>query len=212
MASNIEKGDSLQIWLASIPKSEVEKSVVQKTLEKSIFELGKFSKIEIGDNDLTQTTLGRLLKEFPSTTYEAETLYLLYLSNSNQSKIQKEFRKQLFEKYPESHFKSLILKIENGTLSEGKEIEAQKAYEKAYTNYKARNFQESFNQCLSIEQQFPGSNLEDKVLFLKALNKGELKDLSSYEEILKIFIQTFPKSTLKTDAQELLQALNKNKR
>ncbi|MHA8051437.1 tetratricopeptide repeat protein [Aquirufa sp. ROCK-SH2] len=212
LASNIEKGDSLQIWLASIPKSEVEKSVVQKTLEKSIFELGKFSKIEIGDNDLTQTTLGRLLKEFPSTTYEAETLYLLYLSNSNQSKIQKEFRKQLFEKYPESHFKSLILKIENGTLSEGKEIEAQKAYEKAYTNYKARNFQESFNQCLSIEQQFPGSNLEDKVLFLKALNKGELKDLSSYEEILKIFIQTFPKSTLKTDAQELLQALNKNKR
>lgn len=205
-------GDSLTVWMAAIPKSENEKAIVQKKLERAIFELGKFSKIEIGDNELAQKTLSRLLKEYPNTSFEAETLYLLFLSNNNNSKAQKEFRKQLFEKYPESHFKSLILKMENGTLSEGKEIAAQKAYEKAFLSYKSKSFLESFNQCLSIEQQFPGSNLDDKVVFLKALNKGELKELSAYEEMLKIFIQTFPKSPLKTDAQELLQALNKNKR
>jgi len=210
--SAVVANDSLQIWMAAIPKSEIEKANVQKKLEKGIFELGKFSKIEIGDNDLTQINLGRLLREFPQTSFEAEALYLIYLSNTNNTKVQKEFRKQLFEKYPESHFKSLILKMENGTLSEGKEIAAQKAYEKAFLTYKSKSFQDSFNQCLTIEQQFPGSNLEDKVVFLKALNKGELKEFSSYEEILKIFLQTFPKSPLKTDAQELLQALNKNKR
>ena len=212
ISKNDPNTDSLQVWMASIPRTDVEKLEVQKKLEKAIFELGKFCKIEIGDNELTQNNLSRLLKEFPSTAFEAETLYLLYLSFSNRTNIQKEYRKQLFEKYPDSHFRSLILKIENGTLSEGKEIAAQKAYENAFLSYKSKNFLASFNQCLSIEQQFPGNNLEDKVVFLKALNKGELKELATYEEILKIFIQTFPKSPLNSDAQELLKALNKNKR
>jgi outer membrane protein assembly factor BamD (BamD/ComL family) len=136
----------------------------------------------------------------------------MYLTSTNDVFAKKKHRQNLFEKYPDSHFKSLILKIENGTLSDGKEIEAQKAYERAFLNYKSKKFSDSYLQCVEIEQKFPGSNLEDKVVFLKALNKGEQKDLLAYENILKIFVQTFPKSPLKVEAQELLNAINKNKR
>lgn len=207
-----ETTDSLTIWLSKIPKTELEKNKSQKKLESALFELGKFSKLEIGDNALANKSFFRLMKEFPNTSFESETLYLLYLAHPNDLSAKKKYKQSLFEKYPESHFKSLILKIENGTLSEGNEIAAQKAYEKAYLNYKSKNFGSSYIQCLEIEQQFPGSNLEDKVVFLKALNKGEQKDLDAYENILKIFIQTFPKSPLKTDAQDLLKAYNQNKR
>jgi outer membrane protein assembly factor BamD (BamD/ComL family) len=181
-------------------------------MESAIFELGKFSKLEINDNELANGAFIRLLKEFPNTSYEPESLYFLYVCHMNDAILKKKYRQNLFEKYPESHFKSLILKMENGNLSEGKEILAQKAYEKAYFNYQSKKLSESYLQCLEIEQLFPGSNLDDKISFLKALIKGEQKDLAAYESMLKIFMQTFPKSPLFANAKELLNAINQNKR
>jgi tetratricopeptide (TPR) repeat protein len=208
----LNSGDPFLTWLSKIPRTELEKNKLQKRQESAVFDLGKFSKLEINDNELANSSFLRLLKEFPNTSFEPEALYLLYLTNLNDVSVKKKFKQNLFEKYPESHFKSLILKMENGNLSEGKEILAQKAYEKAYFNYQSKKFSESYLQCLEIEQQFPGSNLDDKISFLKALNKGEQRDLVAYENMLKIFLQTFPKSPLSVNARDLLNAINQNKR
>jgi tetratricopeptide (TPR) repeat protein len=208
----LNSSDPFLKWISKIPRTEVEKNTAQKRMESAIFELGKFSKLEINDNELANGAFIRLLKEFPNTSYEPESLYFLYVCHMNDAILKKKYRQNLFEKYPESHFKSLILKMENGNLSEGKEILAQKAYEKAYFNYQSKKLSESYLQCLEIEQLFPGSNLDDKISFLKALIKGEQKDLAAYESMLKIFMQTFPKSPLFANAKELLNAINQNKR
>jgi tetratricopeptide (TPR) repeat protein len=208
----LNSSDPFLKWISKIPRTEVEKNTAQKRMESAIFELGKFSKLEINDNELANGAFIRLLKEFPNTSYEPESLYFLYVCHMNDAILKKKYRQNLFEKYPESHFKSLILKMENGNLSEGKEILAQKAYEKAYFNYQSKKLSESYLQCLEIEQLFPGSNLDDKISFLKALIKGEQKDLAAYENMLKIFMQTFPKSPLFANAKELLNAINQNKR
>jgi tetratricopeptide (TPR) repeat protein len=208
----LNSSDPFLKWISKIPRTEVEKNTAQKRMESAIFELGKFSKLEINDNELANGAFIRLLKEFPNTSYEPESLYFLCVCHMNDAILKKKYRQNLFEKYPESHFKSLILKMENGNLSEGKEILAQKAYEKAYFNYQSKKLSESYLQCLEIEQLFPGSNLDDKISFLKALIKGEQKDLAAYESMLKIFMQTFPKSPLFANAKELLNAINQNKR
>ncbi len=203
--------DSLSIWLAKIPKTTKQQIEVQKSTEKLIFESGKFAKFELNDNDLTKEQLGSLLKRFPQTSYEAETLYLLYISEEINPKLRDSYKQSLFEKYPESHFKTLILKNETGSLSDNKELEAKKAYEKAFLIYKEGKYEQSFQNCLLIDHQFPGSSLEDKVLFLKALNKGGLKDLASYENLLSLFIQSFPKSPLKKEAEDLLKTYQSKK-
>jgi tetratricopeptide (TPR) repeat protein len=208
----LDSSDPFLKWISKIPRTEVEKNTAQKRMESAIFELGKFSKLEMNDHEIANKAFIRLLKEFPNTSYEPEALYWLYMCHPNDAPIKKNYRQSLFEKYPESHFKSLIVKMENGNLSEGKEILAQKAYEKAYVNYQSKKLSESYLQCLEIEQQFPGSNLDDKISFLKALIKGEQKDLATYESMLKIFMQTFPKSPLIANARELLNVINQNKR
>ncbi len=96
-------------------------------------------------------------------------------------------------------------------MSDNKELEAKKAYEKAFLIYKEGKYEQSFQNCLLIDHQFPGSSLEDKVLFLKALNKGGLKDLASYENLLSLFIQSFPKSPLKKEAEDLLKTYQSKK-
>jgi hypothetical protein len=52
--------------------------------------------------------------------------------------------------------------------------------------------------------------LEDKIVFLMALCKGGIKDISEYSIQLKKFIQIYPQSPLKLEADALLKALNQN--
>ena len=203
--------DSLQIWLNTIPKSPAQVAQVKKREEDALFELGKFVRLELGEKEQASILLKKLLTNYPGTSHEAEALYLLYLSSDKDSPAQKNYRSQLFDRFPTAYFKQLILKIENGSLTETNELAAQKAYELAYGQFKANNYSEASRQCQQILQQFPGSNLEDKVVFLKALCYGGLKEFTSYQDNLKNFILAFPKSPLTTEAEALLKAYTKNK-
>jgi TolA-binding protein len=199
--------DSLQKWLATIPREPIQITNSNKKIEQSLFKLAKFTQLEMGINEVAQGKLLTLLDRFPSTEFEAESLYLLYLSSSSEKKL---YREKLAQRYPDSYFRQLILKLETGTLSQNKEEEAQKAYEKAYYLYLAREFANCYSSCQSIQNKFPNSKLEDKIVFLMALCKGGIKDISEYTLQLKKFIQLYPQSPLKSEADALLKALNQN--
>jgi tetratricopeptide (TPR) repeat protein len=199
--------DSLQKWLATLPREPLQITNSNKRIEQSLFKLAKFTKLEIGIDELAKANLLNLLNRFPSTEFEAESLYLLYLTSSNEKKL---YREKLAERFPDSYFRQLILKLETGNLSLNKEEEAQKAYEKAYYLYVARDFDSCYSSCQNIQNNYPNSKLEDKIVFLMALCKGGIKDISEYSMQLKKFIQIYPQSPLKLEADALLKALNQN--
>lgn len=194
-------------WLKSIPSTPSAKLKAAKTIEESLFKLGKLARLELGENELANTTLKRLLAEYPSTAFEAEALYVLYLSNEGAAKTA--FRSHLFERYPSSYFKTMILKLENGTLSENKEILAQKKYEAAFERFEAGQFAESYEACFFAQQNYPGSKLEDKIVFLMALSKAGLHETADAKRMLEEFIQLFPASPLVNEASEMLKLINK---
>ncbi len=199
--------DSLQKWLATLPREPLQITNSNKRIEQSLFKLAKFTKLEIGIDELAKSNLLNLLNRFPSTEFEAESLYLLYLTSSGEKKL---YREKLAERFPDSYFRQLILKLETGNLSLNKEEEAQKAYEKAYYLYVARDFDSCYSSCQNIQNKYPNSKLEDKIVFLMALCKGGIKDISEYSMQLKKFIQIYPQSPLKLEADALLKALNQN--
>ena len=199
--------DSLQKWLATLPREPLQITNSNKRIEQSLFKLAKFTKLEIGIDELAKANLLNLLNRFPSTEFEAESLYLLYLTSSNEKKL---YREKLAERFPDSYFRQLILKLETGNLSLNKEEEAQKAYEKAYYLYVGRDFDSCYSSCQNIQNKYPNSKLEDKIVFLMALCKGGIKDISEYSMQLKKFIQIYPQSPLKLEADALLKALNQN--
>jgi len=199
--------DSLQKWMATLPREPLQITNSNKRIEQSLFKLAKFTKLEIGIDELAKSNLLNLLNRFPSTEFEAESLYLLYLTSSGEKKL---YREKLAERFPDSYFRQLILKLETGNLSLNKEEEAQKAYEKAYYLYVARDFDSCYSSCQNIQNKYPNSKLEDKIVFLMALCKGGIKDISEYSMQLKKFIQIYPQSPLKLEADALLKALNQN--
>ena len=199
--------DSLQKWLATLPRESLQITNSNKRIEQSLFKLAKFTKLEIGIDELAKANLLNLLNRFPNTEFEAESLYLLYLTSSSEKKL---YREKLAERFPDSYFRQLILKLETGNLSLNKEEEAQKAYEKAYYLYVTRDFDSCYSSCQNIQNKYPNSKLEDKIVFLMALCKGGIKDISEYSIQLKKFIQIYPQSPLKLEADALLKALNQN--
>lgn len=200
--------DSLQIWLNTIPRTEKQQAEINLKREKALFDLGKYAKIELTKNDLAEQSLTQLLRDYPLTSSEAEALYLLYLS-SEKSKM---YRQLLFDKYPNSFFKQAILTLEFGGLTEGKELEAQKNYEKAYAQFKSADFSACIAQADLLLQTYPGSKWEDKIVFLKAQSYGGLKDFDRYKKELKQFEQAYPKSPLIPEVKALLEKFTQNNR
>lgn len=199
--------DSLQKWISKIPRDALQIVNSNKKIENALFKIGKYSKLEIGEDELAKTNLITLLNRFPTTEFEAETLYLLYLCSTNEKKF---YREKLAERFPDSYFKQLIFRLETGNLSQNKEEEVQKLYENAYVYFGTRNYEACYTACQNIQNKYPNSKLEDKIVFLIALCKGGIKDLSGYSLQLKKFIQVFPQSPLKSEAEALLKALNQN--
>ena len=200
--------DSLQIWLNTIPRTPNQQAEVHKKRERALFDLGKYAKIELTKNDLAEQSLTRLLRDYPMTSFEAETLYLLYLSTDKP----KNYRQLLFDKYPNSYFKQAILTLEFGGLTEGKEVEAEKKYENAFALFKSGDFSACIAQAESLLQSYPGSKWEDKIVFLKAQSFGGLKDFDRYKKELKQFEQAYPKSPLIPEVKALLEKFTQNNR
>jgi TolA-binding protein len=142
------------------------------------------------------------------TAFEAEALYLRYLSGDAP----KTYRQLLFDKYPNSYFKQAILTLEFGGLTEGKELEAQKNYESAFTQFKSGEFAACISQADRLLEAFPGSKWEDKIVFLKAQSYGGLKDFDRYKKELKQFEQAYPKSPLIPEVKALLEKFTQNNR
>jgi TolA-binding protein len=103
----------------------------------------------------------------------------------------------------------MILKLENGSLSEYKEMQAQKKYEQAYERFKEKEFSSSFDNCLLIQQNYPGSKLEDKIVFLMALSKAGMHEITECKRLLEEFVVSFPTSPLLKEATEMLKLMNK---
>ena len=209
VSSTTSSSDSMQIWIDAIPKTDKKLIASNKKKEQALFELGKHSKTQMGMNTLAFVHLERLMNEFPYTSFEAEALYLQYLSSENR--IQKnKYKTLLFDRYPDSIYRMTILKLESGTLSDSKEQQAEKAYEAAYAEFKANRFELCLNSCQTIRMQFPGSKSEDKIVFLSALCYAGLKDRNQYMKTLTQFVQLFPASPLKQEAEERLKSIPKN--
>ena len=200
--------DSMQIWLDAIPTTEAKMLISNKKKEKALFELGKYCKTQMGDNNLANMHLKRLLADFPYTAHEAEVRYLQYLSAPN-SQEKSLARSALFDRYPDSIYKLTILKLETGNLSDSKELQAENAYVAAYADFKRNAFESSLRACQQIRINFPGSKSEDKIVFLSALCHAGLKDREQYEKTLKQFIQLFPLSPLKVEAEARINAIPK---
>lgn len=192
-------------WKKNIPKDDIERLELEIQKEKSQFLLGKYSYENLSIPKFTQDILEEIITKNINSSFAPEIYYILYKLDPQKNN---SYLKKLENNFPTSHFLAIIKREENGILSETKEIQAQHYYEEAFQNYQDGNYEESFSQCLILEKDFANSKFDDKILYLKALNKYALKDTNQAKLILNNLLNLYPNTNLKLKANNLLNKIN----
>jgi tetratricopeptide (TPR) repeat protein len=190
-------------------KEAFEASVKRK--EDASFELGKIYKFKLNEPKNAISTLDKFVADFPKSSHEPEALYLLALLNEDSPATKETYRKRLMKDYEDSYFARLLNRTSSETLSTGKESESQKLYAEAYEYYSQNNFTDALTFVETGLKQYPNSQIEDKIVFLKAMILAKTQTLDVYQKALKSFITDYPKSQLISMAKERLEAMGDKK-
>ncbi|MEA5402389.1 tetratricopeptide repeat protein [Arcicella sp. DC2W] len=193
---------------AKIPFSPEALLASKKRQEEATFALGKVYKLNLNEPKNAIITFEKFLKEFPSSSHETEVLYLLCLLTEDNAGVYAAYKNQLMTKYADSYFARLLIRSQNESLSTGKESEVQKLYAEAYNYFVQNNFTNALTIVETGLKDYPNSQIEDKLVFLKAVLFAKTQDTKAYKTALENFISDYPKSQLITLAKERLATLS----
>lgn len=194
-----------------IPFSKEDFEASMKRKEEASFELGKIYKFKLNEPKNAISTLDKFLANFPKSSHEPEALYLLVLLNEENPAAKEIYRKRLMKDYEDSYFARLLNRTSSETLSTDKESESQKLYAEAYQYYSQNNFADALTFVETGLKQYPNSQIEDKIVFLKAMILAKTQTSDIYQKALKNFITDYPKSQLISMAKERLEAIESKK-
>ncbi len=203
--------DDIAALKTKIPFSKEAFDASMKRKEEASFELGKVYKFKLNEPKNAIITFDHFLMDFPKSSHEPETLYLLALLNEENFASKEIYTKRLMKEYEDSYFARLLNRTSTETLSTGKESESQKLYAEAYQYYSQNNFTDALAFVETGLKQYPNSQIEDKIMFLKAMISAKTQSIDVYQKALKNFITDYPKSQLITMAKERLEASGEKK-
>lgn len=211
------QGNSADALMAQVPSSDEAKQSARDKIELALYKLGNIYNFKLNEEQNAIATFESLLERFPSTTYEAEVLYQLYLINKNLGKpIFESYKEQLIAKYPNTTYAKLISNPNYTEESTEANEQQKKTYKKAYEYFKAAKYDTAshiLNQALNTYQE---TVFTPRLKLLKILITGKTEDINLYQYQLNEFIVNNPDSDITPYAEDLLEAsrnfLEKQKR
>lgn len=198
-------------YLQNIPRNDNQLAESHKRLQVALFEVGRIYEQKLEETDLAIETLERLANEYPNYEKTPEALYMLCLiyRKVNKPADFDRCKDKLLKQYPESVFAKLI--VNPNYLLENKQRNELIAglYRTVYEQYKSRQYIEASNGIASIRKQYPKSDYEDRLAILNALITAKTVDIPAYIRELKSFLVAYPKSDLKSFAEDCLKNAEK---
>lgn len=189
----------------TIPFGQQALEASRKKQETAYFELGKLYKLGLSEPAKSKETFEKLLALFPNTSYEPETLYLLYLLAEGTGQ-QAEYKNRLAQKFPDSYFVRMINRSSLTPLTSGAEAEAQTLYADAYGAYTRSEYANAMVKVEQGLQKYAGNALEDKFALLHVMLVAKTQNAEAYRKALGDFLRNYPNSTLTGMAKDMQSA------
>ncbi|MFN6943907.1 MAG: tetratricopeptide repeat protein [Cytophagaceae bacterium] len=191
----------------NIPFTKAEIDTSNSRLEVAHYKLGKIYDLNLLEYDNSILTFQKLIKRFPESEYRPEVLYFLYLLTKDKGQMDKseEYKNTIFSQYPNSLY-AKIIKNPN-YLAESKVLNEKVAvlYKQAYDLYNRKEYFQAQHALNDIQQNYPESDIEDKLVFLGILIKGKTQSSLILKTELTNFIETYTNSVLLKRAEDLLE-------
>jgi tetratricopeptide (TPR) repeat protein len=182
----------------NIPFTVVDKQRVKDEIAESYFLGANVYYQDLKEYDKAKKMLEDLNTKFPGNKFEINSWYLLariYGDQKNQPKV--DYYVDLIRKAdPKSNFLNVLLNLEStdssAAMTERADKEVETLYGKAFSAYKAKNYDEAMSVKKDNDSKFPGNPLQVNFDYLEALILGEKGDLPGFERKLQAIVDNYP--------------------
>lgn len=196
--------------LKDVPTSDIEINAANKQIEAALIALGALYRDRLQNYPKAIESLNELLNRNPTTQYQLDALYYLYLSYNDMgdaTNAQLYFDK-IVNGYPETRY-AKILKDPNYLKSfMDQEMKLTRYYDETYAAFEGRQYQEAYDRISKVGEKFGSTNkLQPRFALLSAMCTGNIQGKDTYVEALKEVIAKYPQEPEAARAKEILRLL-----
>lgn len=193
--------------VAEIPSSPEDKEKLLAEIEDAYYELGNIYNLRLEEDENAAETFEKLLARFPTSEYEPEVLYQLFLIYKQFDAGKSVEKGQLLKsKFPDSIYAKLVdnpyYREESFAVSE----KLKELYQKLYKEYKSGNYSKVIFSVDSALRVHPENEFSDNIKLLQILAMGQSDGNRKYQYELGNFPKIYPESELVPYASTLLAA------
>lgn len=194
-----------EYYLQRIPRTDEEKSKMQKDLQTALFQSAVIFEEKLGDKKLALQYWERLANDYPDYERLAEVYYHLYISGSRWQEPEKAalYKELLITNYPDS---SMSVRIQDPDFFESVAVKRHKEdsiYVRSYSDFLQENYNNVIVANEYAKKKYPDGKHRQRFAFIDALSKlysGRQEEaLTAIEEL----VRTTPEDTLSMLANEI---------
>jgi outer membrane protein assembly factor BamD (BamD/ComL family) len=194
--------------LKNIPLSPEQKTASNERLEAAYFALANIYRLQLKEPARAAETYEKLLARFPQSKYAAEAYYTLYLLYRDaQDPKQNQYASLLKQQFPNTRFAKLIDQPDYLVQVSAGNRKVRALYDSAFSLFESQQYAAASQILNDIRQQFPDSDVNDKVAFLGVRITGHTGQPVQFKMALEQFLNLYPASPLAEKARQYLAAI-----
>jgi tetratricopeptide (TPR) repeat protein len=200
-------------YLRSIPLTNEALTASNIKIMDAYYNAGGIYKEQLMNNQKSVETFEELLKRYPDNKYRLSSYYQLYrtyLVMNNQSKSDY-YKNLILTNFPDSEYAKIIKNPDYAKDINASRSIVERFYAETYQLYSEGKYSEALAGCMKADSLYSKSYLMPQFSFLKALSIGRTQDINAFEVALTNVVIKYPKSPVKDKAQEILDAIKKQK-
>jgi tetratricopeptide (TPR) repeat protein len=209
--SNNKKDRAYYLKNIPVTADDIAKSNIK--IVDAYYNVGSIYKEQLQNNQKSVETFEELLKRFPENKYKQTSYYQLYRTYLAMNNIPKSdyYKEILFREYPESDYVKIIKNPDSAGDIAASKSQVEQFYTETYELYAKSDYEQALANCRRADSLYSKSKLIPQFSFLKALCIGRTQDINAFESALQQVVIKYPKEPVKDKAQEMLDAIKKQK-
>ena len=200
-------------YLKSVPLTDDALAKSNQKIADAYYNVGSIYKEQLLNNEKSVGAFETLIKRYPENKYKLSSYYQLYrtyLLMNNQPKSDK-YKNLLLTEYPESEYAKIISNPDYAKEANANRNQVANFYSATYQLYSEAKYLEALANCKKAEIEYTKNYLMPQFSYLKALCIGRTETIDAFERALIQVTVKYPKEPVKDKAQEMLDAIAKQK-
>ena len=198
-------------YLKQLPFTESAKEQANQQIAEALNNIGFIYYSDLQDFPHSIEAYTELTDRYPDNSNEVSAWYYLYKMHSsrNESAEAEKYKNLVLTKYPDSNQAKIILDPEYFIKANERGAEAEQLYAKTFEAYQNEQYQRVIMNVKKARQQYLDDTLYmPRFEFLNAISLGYVEVVDSMAYSLLRLIQTYPQSSIKPFALDVLLKAN----